>query len=461
MEKIDILNRDPDVERLQNIIRIISEKKSNTSFAINGGWGSGKTFVLNMLEESLEQVQDEDTASNRYLIFHYDCWKYDYYEEPILAIVASMLDTLDEKINVLSEKQRETVKAALKTIGNTFLNIANTVVEAKTGIDFKDTIKSAKKVCGSAKKSIEVNHDYDTYFSFNKTLNKLRNTIRGLSADHTIVFVVDELDRCLPSYAIKVLERLHHITNELDNTVTIIATDKKRLESIINSTIGVTEIDAYLKKFIKFEVALGVGDTNNDIEKKFPTYFSLFEGDDKEEAMEYIHAFFQNIDIRSISRIIELAELTHTILAKEKMDYSVMCMEVFVLISIYNYKVGLKKTTQKKKYIVSRNFLRTGSQGHDWQVLAKRIFDFLSNKAELKNWYERVDVEGNPYHELFVYDNSIIYDKLCYYYSILVGGCNVRLDNSMIVDHKYPRIKEYGDYIALFANFITLIHHES
>ena len=67
-----------------------------------------------MLEKSLEQIRNEETAANRYLIFHYDSWKYDYYEEPILAIVASMLDTLDEKVNVLNETQRETAKATLK-----------------------------------------------------------------------------------------------------------------------------------------------------------------------------------------------------------------------------------------------------------------------------------------------------------------------------------------------------------
>ena len=68
MEKIDILNRDSDVERIQSIIQIVSERKGNTSFAINGDWGSGKSFVLNMMEESLELIQNEETATNTSII---------------------------------------------------------------------------------------------------------------------------------------------------------------------------------------------------------------------------------------------------------------------------------------------------------------------------------------------------------------------------------------------------------
>lgn len=50
-----------------------------------------------------------------------------------------------------------------------------------------------------------------------------------LSQDYTLIFIVDELDRCIPEYAIKVLERLHHIADGVQNMVTIIATDKTRL----------------------------------------------------------------------------------------------------------------------------------------------------------------------------------------------------------------------------------------
>jgi hypothetical protein len=52
------------------------------------------------------------------------------------------------------------------------------------------------------------------------------------------VLIVDELDRCLPSYAIKVLERIHHVFNELENVVVIIAMEKKQMSNSLHQIYG-------------------------------------------------------------------------------------------------------------------------------------------------------------------------------------------------------------------------------
>ena len=451
MEKIDILNRDSDVERIQSIIQIVSERKGNTSFAINGDWGSGKSFVLNMMEEPLELIQNEETATNRYLIFHYDSWKYDYYEEPILAIVASMLDTLDEKVSILGEKQKAIAIAGLKKVGGILLNIANTVVEAQTGINFKEIYDDSKELVNGAEESIESKHQFDTYFAFNKTLNGLRHTIQKLSKTYTILFIVDELDRCLPSYAIKVLERLHHITTDLPNTVTIIATDKGRLSNIIKTTIGVQDISAYLKKFIKFEVGLGVGDTNDEIEAKFQPFFSRFEGQDKAEAMEYVHAILQNVDIRSITHMIDLAELANSILTDCKLDYSVMCMEVLILVlkSAYDcqFEIGRRDSINKESFLLSLD--------HNWIPKSSLMTEFIKGKSKSQYW-SRLRIGYNEWKEqMIVRETSSIYEKLCYYFSLIVGGSNVSYEEMPETEWT---VKENGKYIQDFMNLINLIN---
>ena len=450
MEKLDILNRDSDVERIQSIIQIVSERKGNTSFAINGDWGSGKSFVLNMMEESLELIQNEETATNRYLVFHYDSWKYDYYEEPILAIVASMLDTLDEKVSILGKKQKAIAIAGLKKVGGILLNIANTVVEAKTGVNIKGIYDDSKELVKEAEGSTESKHQFDTYFAFNKTLNGLRNTIQELSETYTILFIVDELDRCLPSYAIKVLERLHHITTDLPNTVTIIATDKERLGKIIETTIGVQDINAYLKKFIKFEVSLGVGDTNDEIEAKFQPFFSRFEGQDKAEAMEYVHAILQNVDIRSITHMIDLAELANSILTDCKLDYSVMCMEVLILVlkSAYDcqFEIGRTKLINKESFLLTLN--------HRWNSKSTPMTEFIKSKSEPRKW-SLIMVGHNEWNEqMIVHETSSMYEKLCYYFSLIVGGSNVSYERMAETEWT---VEENGKYIQDFMNLINLI----
>lgn len=62
MGKLDILGRDDFVMNLFNLIENISDNKANCCFAINGNWGCGKSFVLDMLEEKLTPVQSDGTT---------------------------------------------------------------------------------------------------------------------------------------------------------------------------------------------------------------------------------------------------------------------------------------------------------------------------------------------------------------------------------------------------------------
>ena len=79
MDKLDILNRDEFVEQLVQLTENIAKNKKSVTFAIDGDWGCGKSFVLDVYENKLEQIQSEETASNKYLVIRYNCWKSNYY----------------------------------------------------------------------------------------------------------------------------------------------------------------------------------------------------------------------------------------------------------------------------------------------------------------------------------------------------------------------------------------------
>ena len=53
MDKLDVLNRDTFVEQLVRLMNNLSDNKSSTCFAINGAWGCGKSFMLDIFEERL------------------------------------------------------------------------------------------------------------------------------------------------------------------------------------------------------------------------------------------------------------------------------------------------------------------------------------------------------------------------------------------------------------------------
>lgn len=355
----DLLNRQEFVDRVIKIIELQSAQKKTSCFAINGKWGVGKSFVLNMLEEQLEKIQSEETTTDKYMLFHYNCWQYDYYEEPLVAIVASMLDTIDEKENLIPSDIETKIKGLLKAVGSALLVKANEAIEKKTGFNPKEIFNVITNATKKSAEAIEKKHKYDSNFLFKSTLKTLQETLTELSEYKTIIFVVDELDRCLPEYAIKVLERLHHVFEGVDNVQVILSIDKSQLEHTVKKTFGEnTETKKYLSKFIDFQVNLDEGSFTDkeEFDNKFAFYLQNFDYLNKYTISNQVDEFkakiFGGIDIRLCIEIIEKCNLLHKLLNKEdeKSDFSIMCVEIIYTI---NKVLGLDVINSKQTFSIS------------------------------------------------------------------------------------------------------------
>lgn len=225
----------------------------------------------------------------------------------------------------------------LKAVGITLLSIGNSALRNKTGIDFKEIYET---VCNSEKEAAveyENQHSYDAYFSLNKVIEKLVNLLQELANEYTIVFLVDELDRCLPEYTVKVLERLHHLTEGKDNIITIISIDKQQLMASVKNTFGFENPEKYLEKFISFELKLNNGEVSETICDKYADYIALFDKDIikfDDPLEECIQAIFKGIDIRTQEQLIKRAMLAHKLLYSDKKDYSFLCMELILTVMI-------------------------------------------------------------------------------------------------------------------------------
>lgn len=331
--KIDILNRDEFINRVIQLVNLISSNKGNMTFAINGAWGCGKTFVL----EEIERRLSED-ASKKYLVIHYNCWQYDYYDEPLVALVSAINDYADSN-KTIPEDTKVEIKEIVTKVG---ANLFTQVVKNKLGVDIGETITVAKDAFDSAAAAVAEKHGYDAFFGFKSVLTTLKMDLQELSDKYTLVFAVDELDRCLPEYAIKVLERLHHITEGLPNTITILAVDKHRLENTVTSIFGEGNATDYLKKFVRFEISLDNG--KHAVKKffdKFSEFYSRFDPslyENLKNTERFIAELFRGIDPRSVEHIVEKAMLFNDLcFGAEKQDHTIMYMELFIATLYYYY----------------------------------------------------------------------------------------------------------------------------
>ena len=346
MNKIDIINRGKFVDDLLQVMENISDNKASTCFALNGAWGSGKSFVLDMFEAKLGEFQSEETSTDKYFIIRYNSWQYDYYEEQLVAIVSTMISTIEKKTKLFPDcKEKREILGMLKATGVSLLSLGNAVVKEKTGMDFQKAYETVLKGKKDGAEAYEKIHEYDVYFGFNKVMDELITLLQELAEKYTVTIIVDELDRCLPEYAIKILERLHHLTENNNNTIMIIAVDKKQLMSSVKQIFGFESPEKYLEKFFNFEIKLDYGMPSEKIVEKYAAYIDLFDkeifpfDDSIEECLQNI---FKDIDIRTQEQIIKKVMLTHKLLYTNKKDYSFMCMELILAVMLFIYNEDAK-----------------------------------------------------------------------------------------------------------------------
>lgn len=353
----DHLSRQPFIDLLKNIIANQSANSKGYSIAIDGEWGSGKTWVLNELENQLDKA---------YLVFHYNAWQNDFYEEPLVAILSILISSLQD-LKTLNEKNGNT-KIISKSI-TTLLKLAGSVVEKKWGINPSEIFESTKDLTVAISDKKLTKEDFNSLLPLENTLKVIKEVLNDISKKYKIILIVDELDRCLPEYAIKVLERLHHVCNEM-LVFQIIAINKRDLSFGIAKVFGMNNpnidiekfADKYLQKFIQLTIPLNNGQISNeeDILSGIDEGFTPAIAIDKNYLIQFYQQLMKGIPPRTQEYIKQQVTLIHklTVLSGhtlEEYSYGLLCCELMYCI----------------KYIIFRShsdFIVNHDEGHKFSV---------------------------------------------------------------------------------------------
>ena len=439
-KRLDLLDREEFVENVIKIVNQLSEIKRGCCFAIEGGWGVGKTFVIEEIEERLNVIRSEETNSDRYFVFHYNCWQYDYYEEPAVSIISAMLDSIKEDEALLGKDIDNTVKAGYKLAKEKIKEIAGLYIENKIGINL---ISLADEIKDNKDEMEDVENEFDVMFNFSQTIEKVRKKLQEIATERTIVLFVEELDRCIPQYAIKVLERLHHIFYGLDNVVVIMAIDRKQLEHSVEEMFGVRkdessiDIEKYLKKFIDFSMVLDNGMINESYWEKYKVYFDKFEMENEDDAGEItniLSKLFETVDIRRMEKLIEKANMVHSLVCNKKLDISILVFEVmYEVLKIWKFN--------ELQYVATINDARYTSIEERIGTYKMSVLKSFGDNAydNVRTVYGREKVvnlaNNNIYGKVFWYFANIFYHQKVPY----AGICDIeeQIKDELAVAEKY------------------------
>ena len=418
LDIIDILGRDETIDKLMNFINLLSENSKNCCFAIDGKWGSGKTYIIQRLEDKLRIQQNETSNDDRYYVFHYNCWEYDFYDEPAIAIISAMLDNMEK------DKMRlgKDVNNAIDDVKNILLEITNEYSKNKFGIGLVEVLRDSDEKHKNAEKSKK---EFDDYQSFKEALDKVHVKMREIAENKTVFIAVDELDRCVPEYAIKVLERLHHIFFDVDNLVVLLAVDGTQLEHSVKSIYGQeTDTDRFLKKFISFRFPIDNGNINNYVFDQYSFYFNKFEKDNNVYEMFNKLITTMNIEVRNVSKIINKLDIIHDLTCNNEKSAVLLAFELMW---------GIIKYRTKEELINGKHYDRYGDDLY-WieeiiladnksreECLGTESYNYLKQLRE-DSKLDNVKITNEIVGTRWVKNNSI--GKMYYIFNNLYGRDN-------------------------------------
>lgn len=201
-------------------------------YSISAEFGAGKTFFCTKLSEVLEQDSIPVSMVN--------IWKMDFYENPLIPLLIKIKEIYIKNNNI----QNLATKSG-KTVLNAAKKVAKEAIKNKYGIDIDKIIKLYQDLKPS---------ESDIYINYQEFSNELLNLKEQLSAwaektNKPIVIIIDELDRCRPDYAVKILEILKHFF-DIPGFVFVLAIDEEQLKSSVGTLFGTKNFDGYKRKFI-------------------------------------------------------------------------------------------------------------------------------------------------------------------------------------------------------------------
>ena len=238
----------------ENLTKIIDSQNDPVVISLDSEWGTGKTTFVTMWKNMLDS---EEEYNSKFETLYFNAWENDYIKDPLLAIFSEMEKQIHEKDSRFRKGMDKIISKAKpfgKAVVSTGARLATAGMLNLDRVDLGDyneeeLIKLSEKL---GELSInEISADKTIRRKFKEEMIKYQQDI-----NKKIVFFIDELDRCRPTFAIELLEVIKHLFN-INNFIFIISIDKEQLAHSVSTIYGLNmDTLGYLRRFFDLDYKL-------------------------------------------------------------------------------------------------------------------------------------------------------------------------------------------------------------
>lgn len=305
----DLFQRKPYAEFLKNLILNCGnyhrddDAKAYT-IALDSPWGTGKSVFLEKFESMLEQ-----DCQDQLCVVHYNAWENDFWDnafEPFADAVFSHPLFASPLADQTTNRSVEKFGTAMK-----HLAVAFTKKQLENYFDSEHLSEAGSALAGAVGTyvSSDPNAVSPAYSAYKKNLKEMQaameTVLQESIPDGKLVIIIDELDRCRPTFAIETLEIMKHVM-DVPNVVYLFALDVQQLGAAIKKVYGAeTDSTAYLMRFFSYYSRLPEADIELLLQSSMSDIREIQSFDGLEHDLSIIAKVmnFNARDIETVSKV--------------------------------------------------------------------------------------------------------------------------------------------------------------
>jgi hypothetical protein len=239
---------------------ICREEYRPLTIGIRGGWGTGKSTLLKLIEESLARDHPD-----QFLVVKVDPWEFENAEQLRSTLVEIVLTELNDRIGDdtgLGEKVRRLLgRVRFGRIAASLLKGAATVpLDGGWGMIGQLVKGMTSDVDSFVAPADEQNVIPPTMHGFRDEFAALITALHEGKHIEKVIVLVDDLDRCLPNAVVESLEAIKLFLS-VDRMVFVMAADEEMVRAAIAASLAGTGrasvfANLYLEKIVQLPLTI-------------------------------------------------------------------------------------------------------------------------------------------------------------------------------------------------------------
>ena len=375
---VDALNREDIAEAFA---RLAMSCETPLVIGLYGTWGIGKTSLMMLIESKLKKLDSKDNIK----VVWFDPWRHQFDEHPVVALIHTLYDSIKGSF---SQQTLEKMKKLLTIIAASF---GSGFMKKTFGINDADIDRIAKRYEDEQFQLREWR--VRLYNHFSKLIEAARRSDRNDDSKR-IIFFIDDLDRCMPEEALKLLEALKLYLNQ-KGCVYFLGVDRDVVERWIchcYKDCGM-EGNSYLDKIVQLPF------TVPPIEKeRLSSFISPLLPAELQECADLL-ADGLGDNPRRVKRFVNAFLLNHQLAIAR--GVAIQYPEALALILLIQLRQpGLYKQITKNPNIL--NDLKTDTEFQN-EGINKLYEDYLGKDERLRNAVQKADLPESAFLKEYIH----------------------------------------------------------